>query len=201
MSANTALITDAAKLATRQTLSDYSAGVYAHTTGDWGKHNVVRVHDTAYVDSAAQTDTLETLRLLLTDADGNDIAIALPVNATGQSVQITSGPLIAVQPATQTVVNGTTVRFTVGVVSDTPVTYQWYKGGVALPGQTASILVLPKVTSAQAGSYSVAVTNVNGTVMSASAILTVAGGVIEFDEGGSGFDIIGAVTFPFSSFF
>ncbi len=204
MSANTALITDAAKLATRQTLSDYSAGVFAHTTGDWTKHNVVRIHEVAYSDSAGHTDTLHTLRLVATQfASGveTELVLAVPVNATGESVQVTSGPLITVQPVSQSVVTGTTVRFVVGAISDTTMSFQWYKDGTALTGQTASQLVLPKVTSANAGSYYVTVSNVNGSATSATATLAVAAGTISFDEGGSGFDILGAATFPFSAFF
>lgn len=200
MSANTALITDAAKVAARQTLADYSAGVFAHTTGDWGKHNVVRVYDQVFQDQAGHNSTVATLRILAT-LGTTDLAIALPVNPTGQDVQLTSAPIITVQPSNVSVGTGGTARFVVGAISDTALTYQWYKDGAALSGQTAGQLVIPQATSANAGSYYVVVTNVNGSTQSAIASLVVASGSIDFEEDGSGFDFIGFVTFPFSSFF
>lgn len=199
MSANTALITDAAKTAARQTLSDYSAGVFAHTTGDWAKHNVVRIHDVIFTDAAGHTDALKTLRILAT-LNTNDLAIGIPANATGEDVELTSGPIITVQPASITVITGSTARFTVGAISDSTITYQWYKGGVALPGQTASQLVIPAATTANDGAYHVVVTNDDGSTTSATATLAVASGTLDFDAEGSGFDIIGFLTFPFSIF-
>ncbi len=196
MSANTALITDAAKTAARQTLSDYSAGVFAHTTGDWGRHNVVRVYDQVFVDQAGHTDTAKTLRVLLTST--NDIAIAIPVNPTGSDVLVTSKPIITVQPASKSFPVGTTARFSVGAISDTALTYQWFKAGVALSGQVASQLVIPNVGATDVAAYTVVVTNVNGSTTSNAAQLSIAVGQGSQDEGG--FDPLDIIFAPFSFF-
>jgi hypothetical protein len=47
--------------------------------------------------------------------------------------------------------------------------YQWFKNGVALPGQTSAGLCIPALTSTEAGNYSVSVTDANGSTSSANA--------------------------------
>jgi hypothetical protein len=198
MSANTALITDAAKTAARQTLSDYSAGVFAHTTGDWTQHNVVRVYDQVFNDQAGHTDTVKTLRVLLTSGS-SDIAIALPANPTGADVLITSPPLITVQPASRAFSLGTTGRFSVGAISDTALTYQWYKAGAIMAGQTTSQLVIPNVGVTDVAAYTVVVTNANGSTTSNPAELSISVGHGGHESDG-GFDPLDIVFAPFSFF-
>jgi hypothetical protein len=51
--------------------------------------------------------------------------------------------------------------------------YQWRQDGVALAGATRATLVLTNIQYAQAGTYSVRVTNAFGVVVSSNAVLTV----------------------------
>jgi hypothetical protein len=51
--------------------------------------------------------------------------------------------------------------------------YQWHKDGASLPGATHRSLFLGNVQSADAGAYSVRVSNPSGSVASAPADLTV----------------------------
>jgi uncharacterized delta-60 repeat protein len=83
-------------------------------------------------------------------------------------------PLITAQP-TNTIANlGATAFFSVGALGTSPVTYQWRKQGVALPGETSASLLWSNVQGADAGSYfEVAISNVFGTTTSRTAILTV----------------------------
>jgi hypothetical protein len=105
---------------------------------------------------------------------------AIGVNAAGSS-PITSGtytiktapPIITHGPQSQTVNEGANVSFTVCVTSALPVTYQWYFNGKAIPGATCSNLTLHDVTTANAGAYTVVVTNSSGSTTSAVAQLTV----------------------------
>lgn len=194
MSTNTALITDAAETAARQALSDYSAGVFAHTTGDWGKHNVVRVHAQPFIDSASHTTTVNTLRILAT-AGIADVALAVPINPTGSSVLLTSPPLITVQPASRNFPIGTLGRFTVGAISDTPMAYQWLKSGVAIEGQTSSQIVFPSVAATDVGSYTVVVSNAYGSVTSSAAALTTATASTRSNDD-DGFDFLSVVLPP-----
>ncbi len=57
--------------------------------------------------------------------------------------------------------------------------YQWYKDGVALPGQNSSTLALPNVQASDAGKYKIVVTNSTGSnwleinvTVSASPVIT-----------------------------
>ncbi len=84
-----------------------------------------------------------------------------------------AAPSIATQPASQTVTAGANVSFSVVATGTAPLSYQWQKDGANLTGATASRLALSSVTSANAGSYRVQVSNTAGSVMSAAATLTV----------------------------
>lgn len=96
-------------------------------------------------------------------------ADAVLVTATNAPV----APTIATPPASATVSAGGNVNFTVAVNGTAPFTYQWLKNGTAISGATQASLTLSNLTSGDAGSYAVTVTNSSGSVTSASAALTV----------------------------
>lgn len=87
--------------------------------------------------------------------------------------QVPGAPTITVQPVPRSAVAGTTVNFSVTATGNAPLLYQWLRDGVALAGQTANLLSLPAVTTAQSGVYTVSVTNPIGTALSDPAGLTV----------------------------
>jgi plastocyanin len=82
-------------------------------------------------------------------------------------------PVISTQPGSQTVGAGANVTFTVAATGTAPLGYQWKKGGTNIPGANSATLTLTAVTSANAGSYTVVVSNSKGTVTSSAAMLTV----------------------------
>jgi len=82
-------------------------------------------------------------------------------------------PAITTQPSPQTVIAGTGARFAVAAASPSPLTYQWFKDGSPVLGATNASLVLPAANAAQAGLYTVRLTNDGGVVTSTSALLTV----------------------------
>ncbi|HLH56033.1 MAG TPA: immunoglobulin domain-containing protein [Verrucomicrobiae bacterium] len=71
---------------------------------------------------------------------------------------------------------GDTVTFSVVATSSAPLSYQWQKGNVTIPGQNSPTLILSSVTSNDAAQYSVVVSNQLGFVTSAPAALTVTAG-------------------------
>lgn len=84
-------------------------------------------------------------------------------------------PTIDRQPvAKKAILGGTneTVSFSVDVSGSPPLTYQWKKDNVNLPGATAQNLVISPVTVADLGSYSVAITNAYGFAISSAAGLS-----------------------------
>lgn len=82
-------------------------------------------------------------------------------------------PVILRQPQSLTVRAGATVTFTVGVSGTGPFTFQWRWDGHVLAEATNPVLTLQRVTTNQAGAYSVVVANQAGSVTSTEAILTV----------------------------
>lgn len=81
-------------------------------------------------------------------------------------------PLIVQPPPSQTVAAGAEVVFA-PVVTGSDLHYQWQFNGANLPGNTSSNLVLANVQAAQAGTYTLVVSNTTATVTSVVASLSV----------------------------
>ena len=94
-------------------------------------------------------------------------------NAVALTVTADTAPTITTQPASQTVNTGSGVVLSVEATSNLPSTYQWYFNGTPISGATGTALSLSNVTTANAGVYTVDVTNSAGTTPSSSATLTV----------------------------
>lgn len=82
------------------------------------------------------------------------------------------GPAVISPPKSQTVSPGATTSFSVSALGTLPMNYQWFFNGNPLPGQNSPILNLTGIQTAQAGLYSVSVTNIVGSTNEA-AILSV----------------------------
>lgn len=92
---------------------------------------------------------------------------------------IALAPTIAAPPASITVAAGNAANFAVAVNGTGPYSYLWMKNGVQAPIPNGDFpsFGIASVTAADAGTYSVRVTNSVGTVVSAAATLTVTTGV------------------------
>ncbi|MBI5388149.1 MAG: immunoglobulin domain-containing protein [Verrucomicrobia bacterium] len=89
---------------------------------------------------------------------------------------VASGPpVIATQPASVTVYEGVNAQFTVEANGALPLSYDWRKDGQSLSAPNSAVLLLTNVTLAQAGNYSVVVSNPEGSTNSNPAVLTVLG--------------------------
>lgn len=82
-------------------------------------------------------------------------------------------PTISAQPQSQTAAPGATVTFTVTASGRPTPTYQWARNGTAIAGATSPTLTLTNVQAADAGNYTVTVSNRAGSVTSNPATLTV----------------------------
>ena len=82
-------------------------------------------------------------------------------------------PTITTQPTSQTVAAGASVTFSVVATGTPSPTYQWKKNGANIAGATGSSYTIPAVISTDAGSYTVVVTNSQGTLTSSAATLSV----------------------------
>ncbi|MBI4626171.1 MAG: PQQ-binding-like beta-propeller repeat protein [Verrucomicrobia bacterium] len=93
---------------------------------------------------------------------------------SSRTARAVSGVLsIAAQPSSQAARAGTALTLQVTATGDPAATYQWFKDGLAIAGATSAIYSVPSVTPATAGSYTVVVTGVLGSVTSAAAIVSV----------------------------
>jgi plastocyanin len=83
-------------------------------------------------------------------------------------------PSITVQPQAITTLAGDTVTFSVTATGTAPLSYLWFKDGAAVIGAISPICTLSNVQPANAGTYSVTVSNgISPNATSNGAILTV----------------------------
>ena len=88
-------------------------------------------------------------------------------------VSVQAPPVINLQPSAQTVVAGAAAAFSVAAVGSPPLTYQWSFNGSNIIGATQTAFSLAAAQPANAGNYSVQVTNAFGVAVSSNATLTV----------------------------
>jgi hypothetical protein len=103
-------------------------------------------------------------------------------DGAGQSraftLSIISPPGIALQPTNASVVEGTSAAFSVQAGGGLPLVYQWQFNGTNLTdggnisGSATTNLSISNVSPADAGNYSVIITNFAGTAVSSNAVLT-----------------------------
>jgi uncharacterized repeat protein (TIGR03803 family) len=127
-----------------------------------------------------QTNSVLTLSDVSAGQDGYYlVVVSNPYgSATSTAAQLTvittTAPTITQQPQSITVTNGYDAAFTNVASGTSPLFYQWYfNTNTPLAGGTNAILMVPSVTTNQAGYYGVVVSNAAGTVTSAAAKLTV----------------------------
>ena len=84
-----------------------------------------------------------------------------------------SAPILSVQPQSQTVAQGSSVHLSVSANGAAPFSYQWRKNGANIAGATAASHTIASAQGADAGTYSVTVSNAGGSTVSRDAILTV----------------------------
>ena len=101
----------------------------------------------------------------------NEIAAIYAARGAGKCPL--SPTVLSVTPPGWNVNEGQTVSFSAVATGTTPLHYQWLHDGNLVAGATSSTLVLSNVVFAQAGSYSVLVSNIAGTATSSNVVLDV----------------------------
>ena len=111
-----------------------------------------------------------------TDENADDFELGSPTlrGAASAPVQCSGcvAPVITLNPASQTVLAGTTASLLCAASGPGPV-YQWRKDGAPVNGATAETLLFSPASTNDSGDYDVVVTNTCGAVTSAVATLMV----------------------------
>lgn len=123
----------------------------------------------SYTISSTTTSSAGSYTVVVTNSGGSTTSSAatLTVNAAA------TAPSVSTQPSSQSVTTGSSATFSVTATGSATLTYQWYKDGSAISGATSSSYTISSVTSSNAGSYTVVVSNSVGNVTSSAATLTV----------------------------
>ena len=123
------------------------------------------------------TNTSLTLTNVQTSNAGNYSVVVTNVAGSAASsnavLTVNVPPAITQQPVNMATNAGGSVTFSITATGTPPLNYQWYFNSGVLANATNAVLTLTGVTTNQAGTYSVVVTNVAGSVTSSNAVLTV----------------------------
>src|ERR1051325_852561 len=121
------------------------------------------IHSTTASKSGNTSQTIANATVLAGDIVRYDFTLNAPAS-----------PIITGQPQNQSVAQGANATFSVSASGATPLYYQWrFNTTNLLAGATASSYTRSNAQPADAGSYSVIVSNSVGATNSANAILTV----------------------------
>ena len=112
------------------------------------------------------TNNTGNYRVIITNALGS---------VTSQVATLTVGgsPAILTQPQSQSVIQGNDAPLSVVADGTAPLAYQWWLNAASLPDATNSSYTVAHAQPADAGNYSVVLTNLYGSVTSSPALLTV----------------------------
>lgn len=110
----------------------------------------------------------------ITPPAGLSNVFAITVNSSLLAALVADGaPRLTIQPASQTVAKGATVRLTARAAGSPPLNYQWQLDGLNLATATQPDLIITNVGGSDTGDYRVIVTNPLGSIASKSATLTI----------------------------
>jgi alpha-tubulin suppressor-like RCC1 family protein len=163
-------------------LGESSLSFYVETTGNndgytyqWQKDGVTLVsgsHISIYryqltIYQPAAGDAGEYV-VKITNAGGTTTS-----NAAVLTLSLPPAPVITSDLTDRTVIESESFSWYASFNSSTPLTYQWYKDGVALTGRTSPYFSRYDVKPTDAGVYKVSATNNGGTTFSREATVTV----------------------------
>lgn len=145
---------------------------------------------------AATNDVLVLTNIQVSDEGDYQVVVSNTYGVATSLVArltVTFPPVITVQPLGQNAVIGSRVIFSVTAVGAEPLSYLWRRNGLSVAGGTGQILILNNVQTTQAGTYAVRVSNADGAVVSASAVLRVGSGQLSLSMTSEGpqLDVVG----------
>ena len=153
---------------TTLTLTSLASGVPTPTY-QWykGTDPIPGATSATYSVSSTAASDAGSYKVVATNSQGSATSNIVTVTVN------TAAPAITTPPAPVTVNVGSTINLSVSATGLPAPTYQWYKGTDPIPGATASSYSVASATTANAGSYTVTVTNPYGSVTSDPVTVTV----------------------------
>jgi uncharacterized repeat protein (TIGR01451 family) len=164
--------------------------------------NIAGATGATYVKTptAYPTDDGSTYSVVVTNGAGSATSVSALLTVNPAPV----APAVTSNPASVTVTMPAAATFSVTATGTAPLSYQWRRNGVDIPGANAtSYVVDPTATEDSGSTFDVVVTNVAGSATSSAATLTVLSGVTSvvfeahFEGGSDGFayadDVFGTV--------
>lgn len=134
----------------------------------WSKDGVL-------IEGATES-TLVLAELTEADEGAYTITVTNPAGVVTSEpfmVDYVAAPAITVDLVDAEGVEGAVFAYSIEADSETEASYQWMKDGVAIEGATAATLELADLTVDDEGTYSVEVSNIAGSVMSADSVFSV----------------------------
>ena len=148
----------------------FSSGVFV-SVGDGYQSPILTSFDGVSWDLRAPGETYSLSAV--TAGAGTFVAVGYSGLIVQSDPLIGGQPRIVVQPGSQSAFAGASVSFSVVAAGTSPLSYQWRKNGVPLSGETNDVLIITNVQPADAGQFTVLISNGFGSLLSGPAMLTV----------------------------
>ena len=128
--------------------------------------NILGATSSSYTLTSVTTNSAGNYQVVVT----NDFGAVTSVVAT---LTVLVPPTITAQPVDLTLLAGGSGNFSVAVIGESPLSYQWQFNGTNISGATASSFAITNAQASNAGSYAVIITNSVGSVTSVAKTLKV----------------------------
>ncbi|GAB5559473.1 MAG: hypothetical protein SynsKO_11200 [Synoicihabitans sp.] len=155
-------------------------GVSTIPTINVEREKIVRLNQDGSIDlSFVGVDFLQTLGSVTVLDDGRIFVTRHPQHTNlgaprfGFS-EVGQAPLVTEQPMDLPVTQGADVTLQLVATGSTPLSYQWLRNGVALPGETADSIHIDDINAEDIGDYVAEVRNAFGVTLSSAATLSAA---------------------------
>ncbi len=129
--------------------------------------------------SSATSTSLTLNAVQANDAGNYSVVVSNAAGSTTSASAVLTvkvpiiAPQIVTQPKSQAVATGANATLAVTATGTAPLSYQWFKNGIAIAGAINATLAINDIRTSDAGNYAVAVSNAAGSATSANAVLTV----------------------------
>src|ERR1700722_17463335 len=158
--------------------SGATAAVQIQALAGWYITNVVPVPQPSSLlnyQKLAILDELENGSLTNITSDNESIVLNsnTTLTVTFAEANPTVLPTITQEPASETVLTGSTVTLMGAATGYLPLSYQWFLNSNAVPNAISFALTFADVQPSNSGNYSLTITNVDGATNSSLAVLTV----------------------------